>query len=75
MKARVTSLLGRGFLGLGLLALLLLLYFLSVGPANWLIGKTGWSEEITPLYGPFMWVYDHTPLRHPLDLYLDLWDR
>lgn len=57
------------------LALTPLLYILSIGPAAFLASKSPgqWSTTIRRAYYPVIWLHDHTPLRRPLELYVELW--
>ena len=63
----------------GLLLLLPLLYLLSTGPVILLMEKTnGFGGHISwdalrQFYAPLTWLYDHTFMKAPIDLYLHLW--
>lgn len=75
MRERIHYLLGRAFLALCLLALLLFVYLLGTGPAVLFIARTGRDAEVMILYAPLDWACHHVPmLQRPLNLYLDLWD-
>ena len=56
-----------------------LLYFLSIGPAMLLMEKTnGFGGAISwqmfaGIYSPIDWLYKHTFMKHPIELYLQLW--
>jgi hypothetical protein len=57
------------------LALLLLLYVLSYGPALYLVDRTGVGEEaLFAAYAPLDWLGERTPLGGPLGRYLGFWD-
>jgi len=67
---------GGGWWGI-VLALLLLpvLYVLSIGPALWIVESTGSGRGAAEVvFMPLTWLHEHTPLRAPLDWYMDLWD-
>ena len=58
---------------------MLLLYVLSLGPVTSLMiktrgfdGKLSW-ETVRTVYAPVLWFYNHTSLKHPMDIYLGLW--
>jgi hypothetical protein len=53
------------------------LYVLSIGPAFYYVEKNGtprptpaWLENF---YEPVVWMHDQTPLKKPLELYVDWW--
>ncbi len=50
-------------------------YVLSIGPVAALVKDADWStiEVVLTLYSPVIWIYDHTPLKGPLDAYVRLW--
>lgn len=57
-----------------LLALLPVLYVLSIGPVVAVVEKTGVGEEAAhALYLPVVWLHDHTPLEKPLEKWGELW--
>ena len=56
-----------------------LLYLLSTGPVlsimdktNGFGGKVSWSTVLA-FYRPVGWLYDHTSMRRPIELYMQLW--
>jgi len=50
------------------------LYVLSIGPAAGLARRFGVAKgPLTTLYAPVIWLHDHTPLKRPLEWYVDLW--
>lgn len=52
----------------------LLLYMLSIGPANAIIEGTGQGMEAGRIiYAPIIWLHDHTPLKTPIEKYVELW--
>jgi hypothetical protein len=56
------------------LPLALLLYTLSVGPAAYVVVRTGKGMEMGRLvYAPLVWLADNTPLRKPLEWYAQQW--
>ena len=71
---------GRAFSWVAILVVgLPLLYVLSVGPVIKILDMThplgshvSW-ELVMSFYAPLEWLYEHTFLRAPLDLYLHLW--
>lgn len=73
---------GRGR-GLGWVAALVvglpLLYLLSTGPVILMMDKTnGFGGVVTwdmlrEFYQPVEWLYEHTFLKQPIELYLQLW--
>ena len=59
-----------------IVALLPILYVLSVGPAAMLISTTESGELVSVflvVYYPLNWLHDNTPLREPLEAYVELW--
>ncbi len=51
-----------------------LLYILSIGPVLRFGGKTLLSLEVVEvIYAPVIWLHDHTPLKKPLEWYVDWW--
>jgi hypothetical protein len=50
-------------------------YVLSIGPVAALLKDANWStiEIALAFYAPVIWLYDHTPLKGPLDAYVGLW--
>jgi hypothetical protein len=50
------------------------LYVLSIGPAAMFVEKTGVGvEAVAVVYAPVVWLYQNTPLKKPLEAYMDLW--
>ncbi len=50
------------------------LYVLSVGPAAMVAEKNGSSATaIRQFYAPVIWLHNHTVMKRPLEVYLDLW--
>jgi len=64
-------------LALVMVILLPMLYVLSIGPAAMLVQMTGTEQELAPVlqvfYFPVIWLHENTPLREPLDAYVELW--
>lgn len=60
---------------LWLVALLPLAYVLSVGPAAAIDHRSGgrFREPIRAAYAPLIWLHDNTPMRKPLEWYIELW--
>jgi hypothetical protein len=59
------------------LALLLLpaLYALSLGPVKLAVVHTGQGvRAYVTFYRPLFWLHDHTPLRGPLEWYVERWN-
>ena len=58
----------------GAIILAPLLYVLSVGPAVWVARS---NPALVPLvraaYAPVTWLHDHTPLKRPLEEYVQRW--
>ena len=51
-----------------------LLYVLSIGPVFKFGGKPPLSLEfVEAFYAPVIWLHDHTPLKKPLEWYVDWW--
>ncbi len=52
-----------------------ILYVLSIGPTAALVKNAGWPtiEVALSVYAPVIWLYEHTPLKGPLDAYVRLW--
>jgi len=63
------------WLWLALPAAALALYVLSVGPAVLLAKNRGNAAKNTveQVYAPLVWLHRNTPLRRPLDAYVELW--
>lgn len=57
------------------LAMVPVLYVLSVGPVAAINQKTGFlpREYFMGFYAPLSWSYRNTPMKAPLDWYLGLW--
>ena len=71
-QERITSRISAAFAGLGLA--LPLLYVLSVGPAAKLsMMYPNTMGGLRMFYIPLIWLHDHTPLRAPLEWYVELW--
>jgi hypothetical protein len=62
-----------------ILAMLPVLYLLSIGPFVYLDEKHALPAPaqhwMIAFYVPLGWLYDHTPLKEPLDLYVEWWER
>lgn len=59
---------------IGLLFALPLVYILSVGPVALCCAKMHVDTEmVRQVYIPVIWLHDHTVLKKPLEMYLDLW--
>ncbi len=58
---------------------LFVIYALSIGPMVGLVRRGSLPQNtrafklLQNFYGPLQWLHDKTPLREPLDLYVDLW--
>jgi hypothetical protein len=51
-----------------------LLYVLSIGPVLAFGDKTLLRLEVVEvIYAPVIWLHDHTPLKKPLEWYVDWW--
>lgn len=58
----------------GLLILLPVLYVLSIGPVAALSTRTGLNpDSLRNFYGPVIWLHDNTPLKVPLEKWVELW--
>ncbi|HXU77394.1 MAG TPA: hypothetical protein VN794_12550 [Methylomirabilota bacterium] len=66
---------GHGGLGWLIAASLPLLYLLSIGPVAALAKHkpTSTHNMIQIVYFPVIWLHDHTPLKKPLEAYVELW--
>lgn len=65
---------GSAWWAVAVVLLLALLYALSVGPAAWLVNRTGRGVAVTKaVYAPLIWLRRHTLLKKPLGWYIDLW--
>jgi len=68
-----------GLLGVAVagLALLVVLYVLSIGPAIWFAQTVGpgpsTMNALEVVYSPLRWAYDNTPLHGPLEWYVEIW--
>ena len=55
------------------------LYFLSVGPMVYCDRRNLWSEQtrdvVEKIYIPLEWTAKRTPLKKPLDAYVDWWEK
>jgi hypothetical protein len=56
------------------LALLPVLYVLSIGPAAMLAKRGYFQDGVHYVYVPVIWLHDHTPLKLPLELYVSWWE-
>jgi hypothetical protein len=58
--------------------LLLVGYVLSIGPAVLLLRRTEPNPQLAQamqvVYYPVIWLHEYTPLRGPLDAYVDFWE-
>ena len=53
---------------------LVLVYILSVGPVALYCQKTHSNPEaVRQFYLPLIWLHEHTVLRRPLEIYIELW--
>lgn len=53
---------------------LLLVYVLSIGPAALLFKHCNVDTSYAArFYTPIFWMHDHTPLKRPLELYVEGW--
>jgi hypothetical protein len=65
--------------GVAWLAVIFLIYFLSVGPVILVVHTRGLplrasiAGRILVIYAPLEWAYALTPLRKPIGMYLHLW--
>lgn len=51
-----------------------LFYLLSIGPVAAIWVKTQLPVgPLETLYAPVIWLHDHTPLKKPLEWYVELW--
>ena len=54
------------------------LYVLSIGPAVLILEATGPNHELEEaarvFYLPLIWLHENTPLRKPLDAYVEFWE-
>ena len=59
---------------IGCLFALVLIYVLSVGPVALYCEKMhSDAPAVRQFYLPLIWLHDHTVLRRPLEMYLELW--
>ena len=75
-KQEYNSNAGRFLLATAILFAVPLLYILSVGPVAAMSIKfpgLARSSAIGEFYYPVIWLHDKTPMRRPLEMYLDLW--
>jgi hypothetical protein len=50
------------------------LYVLSMGPVVAVAGKNQDNvPTIRAVYGPVIWLHEHTPLKKPLETYAKMW--
>ena len=59
-----------GYLVLGML-IMCFMYVLSIGPAALIAG--GPSPTLRTFYAPVIWLHDHTLLKKPIEVYMELW--
>lgn len=58
-----------------LVLMVLVLYVLSLGPAVMLTDNGYLDDDVARfVYSPLIWLHEHTPLRKPLDFYVELWE-
>lgn len=51
-----------------------LLYVLSIGPVALLYTKYNWNSDVPEkVYAPVIWLHDHTPLKRPIERYVEVW--
>lgn len=58
------------------LAVVPLLYVLSIGPAAAWVSRSNnglGADVLTKVYAPVIWLHDHTVLKEPLEAYVELW--
>jgi len=56
------------------LVLVVALYVLSFGPAAVIANRAKATRPVLEVvYAPLIWLYENTPLREPLRLYMDFW--
>jgi len=56
------------------IAIVAFLYVVSIGPASLVVkGKPNGAAIVRTVYFPVVWLHDHTILRQPLNVYVDLW--
>ncbi|WP_395739689.1 hypothetical protein [Prosthecobacter sp.] len=64
---------------LALVVALPLLYVLSIGPAAYLMSKfragQGVEDAASAVYAPILWLHEHTPMKQPIESYIDWWER
>ncbi len=60
---------------IALVAMLPLLYVLSIGPVDALVrrGVIPATQTLSDFYHPIHWLHDHETFRGPIDQYLKLW--
>lgn len=62
--------------GVGAVVILPLVYVLSIGPVAAFVEHYHVSYlrgSLEKFYAPVRWLYDHTPLKRPLESYVRLW--
>jgi hypothetical protein len=65
-----------GLVWIVVLAVLPLLYLLSVGPAIVMGNRHPETiEHLRKFYRPIGWLHEHTPLREPLEWWVELWEK
>lgn len=58
----------------GLVVFLPLLYVLSIGPVGAMAFNNPKAiDGLRKFYAPVIWLHDHTPVKKPLETYVELW--
>lgn len=58
----------------GVVLVLLVFYVLSIGPVAALVqGNEDATARVRVFYAPLIWLHDNTPLKTPLEKYVELW--
>lgn len=64
---------------MALMVALPLVYLLSIGPVAFVCEKTSSTTSIRntvlAVYAPIIWLHDHTPMKMPLENYVNWWER
>jgi hypothetical protein len=64
---------------MALIVALPLVYLLSIGPVAFICEKTSSTTSIRntalAVYAPIIWLHDHTPMKMPLEEYVNWWER
>ena len=72
----IRNALGRILLLCAIVCALGSLYVLSIGPAAWIVTRTGGGEEaVRCIYTPVIWLHDNTSLKDPLAKYVEFFER